>query len=206
VHSSAIPLAVGTTIADRPTESSRTCALTPTLDNWRQSAPWIKVANAVTGIQRSKSRQADPRMPAPLTPAIQPRNVDLSGFQSPRISIWLTHRHSRFNPCSVDVCTGTRADNNCTEYEPGVPGAIGCLRASLSLWKRLRRGLATIRPPDYLGGAEDIKQNRRKGPLFLAACVTGRVVCLNCHWPGLQVACEKGISQQQSLSQIPRRE
>jgi hypothetical protein len=22
-------------------------------------------------------------------------------------------RHSRFNPCSVNVCTGSRADNNC---------------------------------------------------------------------------------------------
>jgi hypothetical protein len=34
-------------------------------------------------------------------------------------------RHSRFNPFSVNVCTDTRAGNNCNEYETGVPGGNG---------------------------------------------------------------------------------
>ena len=37
-------------------------------------------------------------------------------------------RHSRFNPCSVNVCTGTHVDNNCTKYEAGVPGENGTRR------------------------------------------------------------------------------
>jgi len=46
-----------------------------------------------------------------------------SGSNSPQLAatcLWkslyfvrVRRRHSRLNPCSVDVCTGTRADNNC---------------------------------------------------------------------------------------------
>ena len=38
---------------------------------------------------------------------------------------WVDYRHSRFNPCSVNVCTGTVQISTATEYEPGVPVESG---------------------------------------------------------------------------------
>src|SRR5207237_1124271 len=45
------------------------------------------------------------------------------------VLLWLAYRHSSFNSCSVDVCTHTRADINCYEYEGGVPGGGGTPRS-----------------------------------------------------------------------------
>jgi hypothetical protein len=43
-----------------------------------------------------------------ITPLLQ-----CTEFQKSFILLWVVYRRSRFNSCSVNVCTGTRADNNC---------------------------------------------------------------------------------------------